>query len=141
MNPGAYAGDLSPRQAWELLQQEGSATLVDVRTEPEWQFVGIPDLAALARRPALVSWQVYPSMQPDPAFVEKVATVAADRDAPVLFLCRSGARSRAAAMAMTAAGWQRCYNVAEGFEGDKDPQGHRGTVGGWKVADLPWAQG
>ena len=137
----SYAGDVSPKQAWEILAKEPTATLVDVRTRPEWSFVGIPDLGNLGKKAVLLSWQGYPEMRVDPDFVAKLKPqLPADSSAPVLFLCRSGARSRAAAEALTAAGYSRCYNVAEGFEGDKDGQSHRGQRGGWKVAALPWMQ-
>jgi rhodanese-related sulfurtransferase len=80
-------------------------------------------------------------MQVDPEFVAKVEQlVGSDRNAPVYFICRSGARSRSAAQALTAAGYTRCYNVAGGFEGDVDAQGHRGRTNGWKASDLPWVQ-
>jgi rhodanese-related sulfurtransferase len=62
------------------------------------------------------------------------------RDSPIYFICRSGARSAAAAAAITAAGYSRCYNVAGGFEGKRDTDGHRGTVEGWKADKLPWSQ-
>jgi rhodanese-related sulfurtransferase len=137
----SYAGDIAPKEAWEMLAADRAATLVDVRTRPEWGFVGIPDLRNLGKKPVLLSWQVYPEMQVDADFVAKLKTqLPADPDAPVLFLCRSGARSRAAAEALTAAGYRRCYNVSQGFEGDKDAESHRGTRGGWKAASLPWMQ-
>ncbi len=137
----SYAGDLTPRQAWELLVKEPQAQLVDVRTQPEWSFVGVPELATVGRKAILQSWQVYPQMTVDPDFAGKVkARLGGDTAAPVLFLCRSGARSRAAAQAMTAAGFARCYNVAGGFEGDKDSASHRGRLGGWKAENLPWVQ-
>jgi rhodanese-related sulfurtransferase len=137
----SYAGDVSPKQAWEILAQEPGAVLVDVRTQPEWTFVGVPDLGNLGKRTVLLSWQVYPQMAIDPDFVAKLKPqLGADNDAPVLFLCRSGARSRSAAQAATAAGFTRCYNVAEGFEGDKNTSSHRGQRGGWKAAGLPWVQ-
>jgi rhodanese-related sulfurtransferase len=137
-----YAGDVSPKQAWEILAQEPGAVLVDVRTQPEWTFVGVPDLGNLGKRAMLLSWQVYPQMAIDADFVTKLKSQlgSADADAPVLFICRSGARSRSAAQAATAAGFKRCYNVAEGFEGDKDASSHRGQRGGWKAAGLPWVQ-
>jgi rhodanese-related sulfurtransferase len=135
-----YAGDVSPREAWEILAGAPSALLVDVRTRPEWAFVGIPDLRNLGRETVLLSWQVYPEMAVDPDFIAKLKARAGDPAAPLLFICRSGARSRAAAMAATAAGYARCYNVSEGFEGDKDAASHRGQRGGWKFAALPWIQ-
>lgn len=137
----AYAGDLSPAEAWALLNQDGNAVLIDVRTEPEWKFVGLPDLEAVRKTAGLISWQLYPSMQINSGFQDAVAKIASDKDAPILFLCRSGARSRSAAIAATAAGYAAAYNVSEGFEGDHDADGRRGRVNGWKVAGLPWRQG
>ena len=137
----SYAGDMSPKEAWELLVKEPGAQLVDVRTQPEWSFVGVPDLASVGRKTVLLSWQVYPQMAVDPDFAIKLkAKLPRDVAAPLLFLCRSGARSRAAAQAMTATGYSRCYNVAGGFEGDKDSASHRGRIGGWKAENLPWVQ-
>lgn len=137
----AYAGDLSPAEAWSLLSQDGRAVLIDVRTEPEWRFVGLPDLSDLGRQAQLISWQVYPEMNVNSKFQDDLLAAAPAMDAPVLFLCRSGARSRSAAMAATAAGYEAAYNVAEGFEGDLDADGRRGHANGWKVRDLPWRQG
>ena len=136
----AYAGDLKPTDAWKLLAEDKKAQLVDVRTRPEWMFVGLPDLQSLGKKPTLQSWQVFPAMDVDGNFAGALAQQIPDRDAPILFLCRSGARSRAAAIAMTQQGYRKCYNVAEGFEGNLDAERHRGRVGGWKAAGLPWAQ-
>ena len=136
-----YAGDLSAEEAWELLKSDPRARLVDVRTRPEWNFVGLPDLEVLGRDVQLVEWQSFPSMQVNPGFVAETAeATGGDKDAPVLFLCRSGARSRSAAIAMTKAGYARAYNVAGGFEGDLDSERHRGRKNGWKASGLPWKQ-
>jgi rhodanese-related sulfurtransferase len=136
----AYAGDLRPTEAWELLKAESAAQLVDVRTPPEWTFVGIPDLDTIGKKPILLAWQAYPAMQINPTFAEELRRVAPSPESPLLFICRSGTRSRAAAEAMTAQGYRRCYNVAEGFEGQVDAEGHRGHEAGWKAAGLPWNQ-
>ena len=136
-----YAGDIGPVEAWKILETESQAVLIDVRTEPEWSFVGVPDLTAVGRRAVLLSWQVYPSMARNPDFAAALAGAAPDPAQPLLFLCRSGARSAAAAAVMTAAGYSHCYNIAGGFEGDRDATGHRGAVNGWKVDGLPWIQG
>lgn len=136
-----YAGDLRPAEAWDLLEKDPKAVLVDVRTMPEWGFVGLPRLDGLGKETICVSWVVFPDMARNENFVQEVAARGVGKDQPVLLLCRSGQRSRAAAIALTAAGFGPCYNVAEGFEGDKNDQHHRGSVGGWKVAGLPWAQG
>jgi rhodanese-related sulfurtransferase len=134
-----YAGDLSASEAWELLKSDPKARLIDVRTTAEWNFVGLPDLSPLGQEAALIEWQMFPTMQPNPQFVA-AASAGADKDAPVLFLCRSGARSRSAAIALTAAGFGRAYNIGGGFEGDLDDERHRGHRNGWKAAGLPWKQ-
>ena len=124
----------------ELLHLHSIAILIDVRTRAEWNYVGLPDLSTLAKEPALIEWQVFPSMQPNADFVAALSSTVADKDAPLLFLCRSGVRSAAAAKAMSAAGYSTCLNVADGFEGPLDANAKRGASGGWKAAGLPWRQ-
>jgi rhodanese-related sulfurtransferase len=127
-----YAGALLPAEAHELMK--AGAKLVDVRTQPELLYVGkVPGAAA-------IEWQTYPGNKPNPEFLGQLAAVA-PKEQPVMFLCRSGARSHAAAQAAMQAGWKETYNILEGFEGDKDAQEHRNTVGGWRKAGLPWTQG
>ncbi len=141
VSPGdGYAGDVTPEQAWKILEESPDAVLVDVRTQPEWLVVGIPDLSKAGRKPVLVPWQVFPSMQVNPEFTKQVESAGANKDQPVLFLCRSGARSRAAAIAMTGQGYSRSYNIAGGFEGGLDGEHHRGKRDGWKHSGLPWIQ-
>lgn len=134
-----YAGDLAPQQAWDLLASNPDAVLVDVRTSAEWQWVGAADLSGLGRRALGIEW-VTSAGEPNQRFVDQLAEAGVDPEAPVLFLCRSGGRSASAAQVATAAGYRTAYNVAEGFEGDPDAEGHRGTVNGWKVAGLAWRQ-
>jgi rhodanese-related sulfurtransferase len=131
-----YKGDILPAEAFERLKANPSAVLLDVRTQPEWAFVGVPSVERLLR----CSWQVYPSMDVNANFAEAVEKAGVSKDAEILCICRSGARSASAASALTAAGFPNCYNVAQGFEGDRDADGHRGSVGGWKAAGLPWVQ-
>jgi rhodanese-related sulfurtransferase len=137
--PG-YAGNVSPKTAWKILNERKDAVLIDVRTRAEWSYVGLPDLDSVGRKPALLEWQVFPSMQMNPDFVASLSGSLADKEAPLLFLCRSGVRSAAAAKAMTAAGYSTCFNVSDGFEGPLDGEARRGTSGGWKAAGLPWRQ-
>jgi len=146
----AYAGDLSATEAWDLLRREPASVLVDCRSQAEWSFVGIPDLSIAGKRPVLVEWQAFaagtpesggkPRMVANGNFAQDLAQAGVPKDAAVVFLCRSGGRSRSAAIAMTQAGWQRCYNLAGGFEGAHDAARHRGTAEGWKAAGLPWVQ-
>ena len=141
VSPAAgYAGDVAPTTAWKILSELKDAVLIDCRTRAEWNYVGLPDLETLAKKPALIEWQVFPSMQPNPEFVTALSGALADKEAPLLFICRSGARSAAAAKAMTAAGYSTCLNVADGFEGPLDGTAKCGTAGGWKAAGLPWRQ-
>jgi len=130
-----YAGALLPLEVHTLMQNVPGAKLIDVRTQAEWDYVGhVPESV-------LIEWNTYPSGQRNPRFVEQLQARVARTEAPVMFLCRSGARSHHAAVAATQAGYPNSYNVLEGFEGEKDPHGHRGTVGGWRFAGLPWVQG
>jgi rhodanese-related sulfurtransferase len=139
--PGdGYAGDVTPTQAWSILKDAPNAVLIDVRTQPEWVFVGVPDLGPIGKRAGFVPWQVFPSMQVNPEFAKQVQAAGAAPGEPVLFLCRSGARSRAAAIALSKLGYGRAYNVSGGFEGPHDANKHRGATDGWKAAGLPWVQ-
>ena len=136
-----YAGDLSPTEAWQKLATLPRAVLVDVRTQAEWSYVGLPDLGSLAKPVHRLSWQVFPEMQVNPGFVESVQAAGIAPDQPILLLCRSGVRSVAAAKALTEQGFTQCYNIRDGFEGPGDGEKHRGRVSGWKVEGLPWVQG
>lgn len=137
-----YAGDLTPHEAWDLLASDPRAVLVDVRTEGEWATIGVPDTADLAEgddeRTAFVQW-TDAFGRPNPRFLEQLALagLVADDPRPVVFLCRSGVRSVAAATTATAAGLGPAYNVLTGFEGDVGPDGQRGHQG-WRAAGLPW---
>lgn len=136
-----YAGDLTPAQAWELLEADERSVLVDVRTEAEWRYVGVPDVGGLGRAAAFVEWVGYPSGAVNPHFLAQLAEagLAAGDGRSVVFLCRSGVRSIASAKAATAAGFGPAFNILEGFEGNLDPGAHRGGAG-WRAAGLPWRQ-
>ncbi len=136
----AYAGDVTAQRAWGELSSDSRSALVDVRTPAEWSYVGTPDLASLRKRLVRVPWQTYPSMALNPRFAEELARAGVSKDDALFFICRSGVRSRAAAEAITALGYRRCYNVADGFEGPQDSEGHRGRLIGWKASGLPWTQ-
>jgi rhodanese-related sulfurtransferase len=128
-----YDGALTPREAFEVLQENPAAKLVDVRSRAELDWVG--------RVPGAVEVELlaYPGSGPNPDFVQQLQQQV-EKEAPVLFICRSGGRSHNAALMAMEAGYAEAYNVLEGFEGDKDEQGHRGTKGGWRAAGLPWTQ-
>ncbi len=135
-----YAGEISVLEAWQRLQEEPDAVLLDVRTMPEWQFVGLPDLSSVGRQPVTIEWISFPSGQQNPNFLAQVQESGIAPEQTILCLCRSGQRSLHAARLLTQAGYGPAYNVTEGFEGRHDQEGHRGSVEGWKVAGLPWRQ-
>lgn len=130
--------NVSLAQAWELLESDDRAVLIDVRTMAEWNFVGVPVLDDIGCELRLVEWSTFPSGAPNPDFLA-TATADLEPDQPILFLCRSGARSDAAARAFESLGFGNTYNVTDGFEGHLDEAGHR--MGGWKHEGLPWRQG
>ncbi len=137
--------DVPVEDVWSRLKEDSAALLIDVRTRAEWAFVGLPDLSEIGKRVLTVEWQTSPETQIDAAFPERLSEVldaaGANKDSELFFICRSGGRSRMAAEAMANAGYRRCRNVADGFEGPLDADRHRGQVAGWKAAGLAWVQG
>ena len=126
-----YAGALRPAEAYVLMQ--AGARLVDIRTQAELYWVGrIPGAV-------LVEWNSYPGGALNLDFISQLRDFV-DPEETTMFICRSGGRSHHAAIAAAQAGFGQSYNVLEGFEGDKDPLHHRNTLGGWRVAGLPWVQ-
>lgn len=131
-----YAGAVTPQEAYELLRQDPRTLLVDVRTNAERDWVGrvqVPE-----QQHEWVQWNLYPDSVRNPDFLDQLSAVATP-DRPVLFLCRSGVRSRHAATLAAQHGFTNSFDILEGFEGDKDQQGHRKAVNGWCHAGLPWA--
>ena len=127
---GSYAGDVFPELAWAWVQA-GEAVLVDVRTDAEREWVGfVPGAVPVA-------WKQWPGMAMNPEFDRQVQEAAGQRK--LVFLCRSGVRSIAAAKRATEIGLE-AYNILEGFEGDPDASAQRGKKGGWRLRGLPWRQ-
>lgn len=127
-------------EAYDALQRNGEARLVDVRTKAEWNYVGVTDLSGTANEPILMEWQTFPSMAVNSDFGQALENACPDKNTPLYFLCRSGVRSLAAAREMSARGYTHVFNVTDGFEGPPDADGHRGNVAGWKAGGLPWRQ-
>jgi rhodanese-related sulfurtransferase len=132
--------NIAPAQTWEALQRDPQAQLVDVRTDAEWTYVGLPDLVAAGKQPTLIPWQLFPRMAVNELFVAQMQEAGFTPEHHIYFLCRSGVRSLAAANAMREAGFPHVFNVADGFEGPPDGEGHRGQIAGWKADGLPWRQ-
>jgi rhodanese-related sulfurtransferase len=128
-------------ETWEALRTDPGAALIDVRTTAEWTYVGLPDLSAIGKPVHRIAWQLFPAMTVNERFVEDLEAAGLTPSNGLYFLCRSGARSLAAARAAVAAGYPRAFNIADGFEGPLDEAGHRRTRAGWIAAGLPWKQG
>lgn len=139
-------GEADPAEAWRILSDDVDARLIDVRTRAEWGFVGVPDVQELGQSTLFIEWSVFPDMSVNTRFAEEVEqALGQGTRGPLLFLCRSGARSLRAAHAVATHFADRgeevtCINVAEGFEGDLDAEGHRGSHNGWKARGLAWRQ-
>ena len=133
---------ITPPEAWEILQANPEATLFDVRTRMEFDYVGHPMNAVN------VPWQEAPDWTVNPDFVDRIrqaliARLGPGKDIesiPVLTVCRSGKRSHAAAEELSRNGFRQVYNIDQGFEGDRDGAKHRSTINGWRYHNLPWEQ-
>ena len=140
----AIVDEATPEDAWNALSIDENAVLVDVRSRPEWSFSGMPDLSEIGRPVLTVEWQTWPEMSINLGFLSDLQ----DQMGPtpprrLFFMCRNGGRSSMAARETAKQLHRRginlhVTNITEGFEGDKDPQGQRGHVNGWKAAGLPW---
>lgn len=125
---------VNPKQAFEILQSNTAAVLLDVRDRLEYNFVGHPKGAVN------IPWKDAPDWKPNPNFVDEVRQRIPNPETPILLICRSGQRSLDAAKALAQAGYRDLSNVEEGFEGPLDEHKHRGTLGGWRFHGLPWEQ-
>lgn len=137
--------DVSVLETWKRLEGDPKTVLVDVRTRAEWAFVGVPDLSKINKDVMLIEWQTFPDSRIAPDFIERLTAALAakgvEKNTEIFFICRSGGRSRMAAEAIAGAGYSRCRNVMEGFEGPLDAAQHRSQIAGWKFAGLNWLQG
>jgi rhodanese-related sulfurtransferase len=128
-----YSGSLLPDEAYQILQLAPGAKIIDVRSKAEWDFVGrIPNAVE-------IEWATYPGMKPNPNFLASLEQQV-DKEALVMFICRTGGRSHQAAIAAEQTGYNEVYNVLEGFEGDKNTEEHRNSINGWRAHKLPWMQ-
>ena len=131
---------ISSKQCFERLSEESSSYLVDVRTKPEWLFVGLPDLQSLNKQTICVSWHVYPNMEINVNFESEILESGINKHDNIFLICRSGNRSSNAAEFLTSRGFTNCFNVKDGFEGEIGPNYQRSTINGWKYNNLPWKQ-
>jgi rhodanese-related sulfurtransferase len=132
---------INSQEAWDLLSHDRSAMLVDVRTREEWAYTGYPVLSSVGKKIFFISWLEFPHMDINPNFIKDLQLKIANKSDKVLFICRSGGRSAQAAEYANNNGYENCYNISDGFEGDiNTPSKHRNEVNGWKFNNLPWEQ-
>lgn len=132
---------LTPTQAWQLLQDEPKALLVDVRSGMEFLFIGHP-VGAIH-----IPWIDEPDWDINPHFAAEARKLVlggldhmSGHDVPILLICRSGKRSLEAGELLLKEGFHQIYNIENGFEGELDDRHHRSTLAGWRFDGLPWEQ-
>ena len=135
-----YINDITSKECFSKLSKVSNSYLVDVRTTPEWEFIGVPDLSSINKKVMFISWQVYPKMKINSSFENRIDALNIKKNDKIFLICRSGKRSYDAAKFLSSVGYNYCYNITDGFEGDKDDLNHRSTINGWKYNNLPWKQ-
>ena len=130
--------NISSRECFEKLSIEVNSQLIDVRTKPEWIYVGVPDLSSINKKVIFVSWQVYPEMGTNKFFENQILESNIKKDTNLYFICRSGNRSNNAAEFLISRGFSNCFNVIDGFEGKLNHQHQRALIDGWQFNKLPW---
>ena len=132
--------NISSRECFEKLSIEVNSQLIDVRTKPEWIYVGVPDLSSINKNVIFVSWQVYPEMRINKFFENQILESNIKKDNNLYFICRSGNRSNNAAEFLASRGFSNCFNVIDGFEGKLNHERQRASIDGWQFNKLPWKQ-
>ena len=147
-----YAND-----AFELLKKDNNSFLVDVRTPEEVNFVGFVEPNSINNRLIFLPWQTLPHMNLNADFGEKLeeSIMAKSQvnsklphfkpslnliECKIIFICRSGSRSKQDANYSLNLGYKNCYNLAFGFEGELNNENQRGKINGWKASNLKWIQ-
>ena len=134
------AGKVSSIECFNTLSKIHNSYLIDVRTKPEWEFIGVPDLSSLNKKTIFIAWNEYPEMNINKYFINQIAGENIEKIDNIFLICRSGRRSFQAAKYLTSLGYNHSYNVSDGFEGDKNKRNQRSTINGWKYNHLPWKQ-
>ena len=141
LNKKNTINNISSQECFEKLSKETNSQLIDVRTKPEWVYVGVPDLSSINKKVIFVSWQIYPKMETNKFFENQILELDVKKDNNLYFICRSGQRSYNAADLLFSRGFSNCFNVNDGFEGKQNHKSHRASMHGWKFNNLPWKQG
>ena len=132
--------EINSYDCFDILKKNIQTHLIDVRTQSEWEFVGVPDLTPINKKTFFISWNLYPDMRINENFGTEILHSKIKKDDTIFLICRSGRRSLEAAQYLNKLGYKNCYNVFDGFEGNKDLNNHRSKLNGWKYNKLPWKQ-
>jgi len=127
-------------ECFNKLSEISNSYLIDIRTKPEWEFIGVPDLSSLNKKTIFISWRMYPEMKINSLFENQITESNIKKNDNIFLICRSGNRSFNAAEFLTSRGFTNCINVKDGFEGEIGPNHQRSTINGWKYYKLPWKQ-
>ena len=125
-------------ECFNKLSEISNSYLIDIRTKPEWEFIGVPDLSSLNKKTIFISWHVYPEMKINSLFENQITESNIKKNDKLFLICRSGNRSFQAAKFLSSFGYNNCFNIIDGFEGDKNNINQRSTINGWKYNNLPW---
>ena len=132
--------NISSRECFEKLSIEVNSQLIDVRTKPEWIYVGVPDLSSINKKVIFISWKVYPEMGTNKFFENQILESNIKKNDNLYFICRSGQRSHDAAKFLDSRSFSNCFNVIDGFEGNLNHERQRASIDGWQFNNLPWKQ-
>ena len=127
-------------ECFNKLSEISNSYLIDIRTKPEWEFIGVPDLSSLNKKTIFISWHMYPEMKINSLFENQITESNIKKNDNLFLICRSGNRSSNAAEFLTSRDFTNCFNVKDGFEGEIGPNHQRSTINGWKYCKLPWKQ-
>ena len=136
--------NINSKEAFDLLQKDENAILVDVRTKKEHLDVGIPDLQEIGKETYIIEWKnsILPGARR--RFLNDFnKNLGLSEKGKYIFICRSGIRSNFAALTVEESFDSgnysgSCFNVEDGFEGNGQSLGHPQKPTGWKNLGLPW---
>ncbi len=141
--------ECDPSFVYKKLVQDDFCHLIDVRSKPEWSFVGTPDSTYMKNEVIFCEWAFYPLIERNPNFENEIfSKLDFKQTKNLFFICRSGVRSFHAANSIQFLINKKselkdninCINVKFGFEGDLSKDNRRGNLNGWKFSNLPWKQ-
>ena len=127
-------------ECFNKLSEISNSYLIDIRTKPEWEFIGVPDLSSLNKKTIFISWHIYPEMKINSLFENQITESNIKKNDKLFLICRSGTRSYHAAEFLVSRGYNHCFNISDGFEGKKNTSSQRSAIDGWKYHNLPWKQ-